>query len=88
MGLKFRGLIKNTTNYNFRGFNFSLVQFFVGAATADRLDTLCHAVLSVAMVEWTFLSVVRGYHIYKDTWDAVIGEHLPRCGYCERKHCF
>ena len=72
MGLKFRGLIKNTTNFNFRGFNF-----FVGAVTADRLDTLCHAVLSVAMVEWTFSSVVRGYHIYKDTWDAVIGEHLP-----------
>ena len=32
VGLKFRGLIKNTTKliFNVHGFNFSLVQFFVG----------------------------------------------------------
>ncbi len=36
---------------------------------------------ATAMVEWTFPSVVRGYHVYKGTWltwDAVIGEQLPR----------
>ena len=27
VGLKFRGLIKNTTNFNFRGFNFSWAVF-------------------------------------------------------------
>ena len=30
---------------------------------------------------FTITSVIRGYHIYKDEWDAPIGEVL----YCERE---
>ena len=25
---------------------------------------------------WSFLSVIRGYHVYKDIWEAVEGEIL------------
>ena len=27
--------------------------------------------------EFNFESMVRGYHVYKDVWDATIGETLP-----------
>ena len=30
---------------------------------------------------FTLSSVIRGYHVYKDNWDAPIGEEL----YCERE---
>ncbi len=34
------------------------------------------------MERFTFKSCVRGYHVYKDIWEASVGEELP----CQREN--
>ncbi len=37
---------------------------------------------SIKMERFAFGSCVRGYHIYKDIWEASVGEELP----CKREN--
>ena len=34
--------------------------------------TMCHFAASISVE-----AIVRGYHVYKDTWATVVGEELP-----------
>ncbi len=37
---------------------------------------------SIKMEHFAFESCVRGYHVYKDIWEASVGEELP----CQREN--
>lgn len=53
---------------------------------ATYSNTCSTSLALISMVEWMFQSVVRGYHVYKDTWNAVIGEELPCRGETSNRH--
>ena len=50
---------------------------FVDVVTRVRVETSSR--LSVATETFSIEAMVRGYHVYQDSWDADIGEQLPPC---------
>ena len=77
-------MLKNFRRLNRATKNFLTVFFYINIAKVQRTRLFVHAVEVEALKmeeELSGVSCIRGYHVYKDIWDAAIGEVLV----CERE---